>query len=669
MTGGVPLGRALARADALRDARRFDEAAAAYRAALDRAPERADLWVQLGNMLKDSGRFDEAEAAYRQALALRPCEADTHLQLGRAQHLAGRRPDALRSFIEALRVSPADATVIAELASLGAGWEAGRQKLLGPRLLTDLLDLAEEMRDTLRRIESELPLVRSLVTLPAEQHDLRRRTFAAPPPPVPAPDFRLAVVIAGDGPLVELLEVLASMRRQSHRNFSVAMPDLTGEGRLAFARMAAANPVRFIDSVRSRDGALAVLVDAMPPHDGVVLSDIPMVLASEALAWMAAGLAEGEATAFPDEDVVHLGGARPIYSRPEAKAEFDAELLEQGKRHGLIAAIGRAPFQRALIASGRRAKTLAELFPALAGEGPGRPLRQFLASRPHRIAMPLPVSAARVSPTVVGSTRDIAVVIPTRDRAELLANCLTALEATAAQRERVKVVVVDNGSREAETQDLLAAGTASDRFTVTRIEEPFNWSRLNRLGTAVTTAPLLLFLNNDVDLLTPGWDAKLDALLGRTEVGVVGAKLLYPNGTIQHAGIAVGLGVHADHLGRGAPSDAEGPFGRAMARRSVTGVTGAFLATRRDLFDRLGGFDDEGLPLWFNDLDYCLKVWQAGLRVVVEPTIKAIHHESQTLAPIDSVRDAHFEAAARLMKERWGEAMTRDRWFRTEHLG
>lgn len=665
----VSIGEAVARADALRDSRRFDEAATAYRAAVDRVPERADLWVQLGNMLKDSGRFGEAETAYRRALALRPSEADTHLQLGRTQHLAGRRPDALRSLIEALRLSPADASIIAELASLGAGWEAGRQNGLGARLLTDLLHLAEEMREALRRIESELPLVRSLVTLPAEQHDLRRRTFAAPPPPTPAPDFRLAVVIAGDGPLVELLEVLASLRQQSHPSFSVAMPDLTGEGRLAFARLAAANPLRFIDVVRSADGVLAVAAETMPAYDGIVLSDIPMVLAPEALAWMAAGLTERETTVFPDEDVVNLGGVRPIYSSPEAKAEFDVELLEQGQRHGLIAGIGRDAFQRALTASGKGAKALSELFPMLAKEGPGWPLRQFLASRPHGIIIPRPVTATRVFPTVAEASTQIAVVIPTRDRAELLSNCLTALEATAVRRKRLEIVVVDNGSRDAGTLDLLAAGATSNRFSVARIEEPFNWSRLNRLGVAVTTAPLLLFLNNDVDLLSPGWDATLDKLLGRTEVGVVGAKLLYPDSTIQHAGIAVGLGVHAEHLGRGTYCDGEGPFGSKMIRRSVTGVTGAFLATRRDLFDRLGGFDDEGLPLWFNDLDYCLKTWQAGLRVVVEPMIKAIHHESQTLALLDSVRDAHFEAAARLMKRRWGEAMTRDRWFRTEHLG
>ena len=115
-----------------------------------------------------------------------------------------------------------------------------------------------------------------------------------------------------------------------------------------------------------------------------------------------------------------------------------------------------------------------------------------------------------------------------------------------------------------------------------------------------------------------------------------------------------------DHLGRGAT--AQGPFGPDAPRRSVTAVTGAFLATRRDVFEVIGGFDDEGLPLWFNDVDYCLRAWAKGLRVLYEPAITAVHYESATLGPAlaDLVRDVHFEAAARLMRERWGEAMVRD---------
>jgi GT2 family glycosyltransferase len=179
-----------------------------------------------------------------------------------------------------------------------------------------------------------------------------------------------------------------------------------------------------------------------------------------------------------------------------------------------------------------------------------------------------------------------------------------------------------------------------------------------------TDAPLLVFMNNDVEMISTGWDTRLAGLLSRAEVGAVGARLTYPDGTLQHAGVVMGFGTVCDHDGRGEPGDAEGPLRRYVTRHSVTAVTGAFLAVRRETFQALGGFDDEALPLWFNDTDFCLKSWAAGLRVLYEPAISAVHHEAKTLgsAIAGKDRDDYFLSSARTMRARWGAAMDADRW-------
>jgi GT2 family glycosyltransferase len=248
---------------------------------------------------------------------------------------------------------------------------------------------------------------------------------------------------------------------------------------------------------------------------------------------------------------------------------------------------------------------------------------------------------------------------------DLLRLTIDTLCATAARRERLEILVVDNGSTDRETLDFLEDGRRNRHFRVLTVDEPFNWSRLNNLAASASNEQRLLFVNNDIEMVTPSWDDVLRVQLTRPEIGALGARLAYPDRTLQHCGIVFGIDGRTEHEGVGHPASASGPGDRWLLRRTIGAVTGAFLACRRDVFDAVGGFDEHHLPVWFNDVDFCLKVRNAGLRVLYEPSIFAVHHESKSLAfsSAEAERKALFTASAAVMADRWSEAMRVDPGF------
>jgi GT2 family glycosyltransferase len=224
----------------------------------------------------------------------------------------------------------------------------------------------------------------------------------------------------------------------------------------------------------------------------------------------------------------------------------------------------------------------------------------------------------------------VTIVIPSKNQAALLARCLDSLARTTP-RESVKVVVVDDASDEPEALVLLASlPTRTDlRCEVVNappVPEGFNYSRLVNLGTARADTPLVLHLNNDVEATTPGWLEDLAGWMSVPGVAVVGAKLLYPNGTVNHAGISLGREDGLAHvLFEKSPADELGYFFLPHAARNVAAVTGAALMTRTDLYRRLGGFDEKDFKVAYNDVDYCLRCQAEGLRVVISPQAVLTH--------------------------------------------
>jgi GT2 family glycosyltransferase len=223
------------------------------------------------------------------------------------------------------------------------------------------------------------------------------------------------------------------------------------------------------------------------------------------------------------------------------------------------------------------------------------------------------------------------VIIPTRDRADLLEQCLVSLWNTTADARAagldLEILVVDNGSIEPATEGLLQRW--QPRIQVLCCNEPFNWSRLNNLAAAQATGELLLLLNNDIEATQPGWLEAMAAQALRPQVGCVGAVLLYPDGTIQHGGVVVGLHSGADHAYRDLEPDHGVHRGRSRLLTGWGAVTGACLMVRRVLLAEVGGLD-EGLPVEFNDVDLCVRLGQLGYRHVVPPEAVLVHHESQS---------------------------------------
>jgi GT2 family glycosyltransferase len=219
----------------------------------------------------------------------------------------------------------------------------------------------------------------------------------------------------------------------------------------------------------------------------------------------------------------------------------------------------------------------------------------------------------------------VSIVIPFRDQPRYLRTCLDSVQATSG--EDLEFVLVDNGSCEPETMTLLARVGALPAVKIIADSGPFNWARLSNAGARLASGKVLLFLNNDIEAFRQGWISTLVAHLLREDIGVVGARLLYPDRRVQHCGIVVGLNGAAGHPLVGLPESDSGYLGMARLRRECSAVTGACLATRREVFDQLGGFD-ESLGFDLNDVDFCLRSGAAGYRVLYAPEAELIHHES-----------------------------------------
>lgn len=275
-----------------------------------------------------------------------------------------------------------------------------------------------------------------------------------------------------------------------------------------------------------------------------------------------------------------------------------------------------------------------------------------LAPSHTRVVWPLPDPAPLVS-----------VIVPTRDRAGLLATCAEGVLART-DYPAIEFLVVDNGSEEAGTLALFDRLRADPRVRILAAPGPFNYAALNNQAAAEARGEVLLLLNNDIDVMEPGWLRELASQALRPEVGAVGAKLLYADGRLQHGGVVTGVAGVADHyLLRSAPGDS-GYFGSLALVREVSAVTGACLALRRTVFEQVGGLDAANLAVAFNDIDLCLRIRAAGYRILWTPFAELHHLESASrgkdLAPEKAQR---FAGEIAYMKRRWGATLMRDPFY------
>jgi GT2 family glycosyltransferase len=235
----------------------------------------------------------------------------------------------------------------------------------------------------------------------------------------------------------------------------------------------------------------------------------------------------------------------------------------------------------------------------------------------------------------------VSIVIPNRDAPQILKQCVNGL-LHETRYPNIELVIVDNGSIEAEVVQLYRSLEREGRAVIVPFDRPFNFSAACNAGAAAARGDLLLFLNNDIEVIQPDWLEELVRWAERPDVGIVGAKLLYPDRTIQHAGVVFGLGL-VGHIFSRAPEGVSGVFGSSECYRDYLAVTGACQMMRKDVFRRLGGYD-ERFRLVFSDVVLCLEARKAGYRVVYTPHARLVHHESYTRKREDSPQDMELLA-------------------------
>jgi GT2 family glycosyltransferase len=257
--------------------------------------------------------------------------------------------------------------------------------------------------------------------------------------------------------------------------------------------------------------------------------------------------------------------------------------------------------------------------------------------------------------------RLINIIIPTRDNPVYLKTCIFSLLQSTYLSSHRFITIVDNNSKDKETLKLLDQYADMTNFRVLRYDKPFNYSAINNFAVSHSAADCHIFLNDDTEVITLDWIEQLMQHIGRDKVGAAGAKLLYSDNRIQHAGVIIGIGGVAGHSHKHMPDSVPGYFSRPHLIQNVSAVTGACLMISDAVFKEVGGFD-ETLPKAFNDIDLCLKVRKAGYKIVYNPYACLYHHESVSRG-LDNHKEPEFAKAIALMQKRWNCKNFKDPYY------
>jgi GT2 family glycosyltransferase len=254
----------------------------------------------------------------------------------------------------------------------------------------------------------------------------------------------------------------------------------------------------------------------------------------------------------------------------------------------------------------------------------------------------------------------VSVIVPTRDRLELLRPCIDSVLAVTSYSP-CEVLVVDNGSSERATHEYLRTIAQHPAVRVLSYDQPYNFSAINNFAAAQASGAYLCLLNNDTEVIEERWLTEMMRFAVRDEIGAVGAKLLYGNGAIQHAGVVVGMGEAAGHAHRFTRADDAGYFRLPHVAHFVSAVTAACMVVAKSKFDTVGGLDEEHLAVAYNDVDFCLRLQRVGYRNVYVPHAVLLHHESMSRG--DDKAQQHIERYSReltTLQQRWGTKTYQD---------
>lgn len=651
-------------ADGLRDAGQVAEAAGYYARALALCPERADLAVQLGNMRKDSGDWSGAETAYRYALERRPDDADTWLQLGRALKLAGRRAEAEAPLRRAFSIDPTGDDAALELVALGFETDGpGNASDLRWKRMMSAQEMAVELTALRQRIDdvlARLPAVATLAAVPFHRYDILRQVQDLPAPPA-SPGGPVALLVDAEAATAEdFFALLASLRAQRDERWHLVARGGIGMRAEAVARAAELDP-----------RIIGLASDAPMPTElaGVWKLHVAHArfLHPEAVGWLIAAR----------ERLARLGRSIAIYCDEEF-GELDAASGHFVPK-GIVLGAGGDPLFEAVCRSAGSSLFVPPELHAIADSAQCKieelhTLRWRLAGQGKLAHLPVPIvrrlGEAEPPQPVLGDRGmpddpppdHIDVMILSRDNPQDLVSFVDSLVRLASRPQDVSIHVVDHASVRSGTKAALESLAARPNVHVQRSDAPFNWARLNTQAVLGGAARLLVFANDDMRMSAARWDDALRRTFADPLVGVVGARLLYPDGTIQHAGAIAGWRGSIANEGVGQPGSEAGPGGRWAAPRECAAVIGAFLATRRSLFTEVGGFDQVELPISLSDTDYCFRIRAQGYKVVYQPEIELVHHEGKTRGRDheNPEKAARQRAELAVMRRRWGAGLDID---------
>ena len=562
-------------------------------------PMRGAVWLVAGRLLKAAERYEEARCALARARVLSPDDARIPFIAGRVLRALGDRADAIEALVDA--------------------WRMGLQAEAGEELCR------YGARDSVPGARGAIYANRAYADF------VVANPVGAPPESDRRPICFHVHVDAKDATLEEVERTLASLLRQSCPPASV------------WTRDDGAPPV-----------SPATPSPAAGDRDWQIILSAGVSLDSHALAWLSFAINHTDCgTVYADSDHGMIAsGARERRFDPVLHPMPD-DVWYADRRIWPVLMTWRCSEWPSAKGDFSVPTSWAEL------PKPVAHVPRILATR---FAPPSGKRPVALATALKGARRRLSVIIPTRDNPGLLKACIDSLHATALKHRLLDIHIVDNGSVRSETRRLLASLEQSGRVAqVVPFDEPFNWSRVNNIAARRCSGDGLLFLNDDTEMLSHGWDAHILSLMADPKIGVIGARMLYPDRTVQHAGFIFGMDNGPQHEGRWMEENDAGPDLRWCRARRTVAVTGAFMAIPRSAFEHLGPFDETELAIDFSDIDWCLRARAAGLNILYSPELLLLHHESVSRGFNRSRKKRQrVRREAAVLRGRWGSVLERD---------
>ena len=544
--------------------------------------------------------------------------------------------------------------------------------------------------------------VKQFDTIGARERVVFRRDLRA----LPRHPLISIVMPAYNPDLLHLSSAIDSVRAQIYENWELCIADdaSTDPSVATTLKQYATTDSRIKVTFRERNGHIAACSNSaleLAAGDWVAFLDQDDLLSEHALAVVAATIAEypDAGLIYSDEDKIDQSGVRCC---PFFKPDWNPELLLGQNyinhlatyRYTLLRELGgfregyegSQDYDLALrcaeklqVAEIKHIPRVLYHWRMVEGSAAAQPKAKPYAPEAARRAIADHLKRRDVSADVVACPENeawsrviyglssprplVSMIIPTRDQVTLLRRCLTSIR-QKTDYAPIEIVIIDNASTDPETHAYFRELVQDANIHIVTDPDEFNFSRLINRGAAVARGEILALVNNDIEAEEPGWLREMVSHAVRPEIGAVGARLWYPDGRLQHAGVVLGLHGVASHAFQRFPSQPVAPMNRTFAlSQNYSAVTAACMVIRKTTFDDLGGFD-ENLSHNFNDVDFCLRLGERGWQIIWTPYANLIHHESASRGRNSgSAQRAQLSREATYMQDKWSEQLWRDPFY------